>query len=331
MKASAKGWIAPSTAALAKAREKLSDIWGKDALDPLDMTPALNASKLPDLKGENAFMPTPPLPTQPSPQRLALRGVENSLNTPAISVPSGFTRPSMASSPHPLTTPISLLKDKSRPKAFKSPLLKPNTPKEAAPSSSSHLNSHITSSTTMAFASARSQHPVSSSSPNKALLTENDTGLEFTGPSLFKTPVRPHGSTQRAARTTGPRTAPAPFVTPFKAGMRPGQPGRLSLLGSGRKGGTSTPSTVPCIEKSGDNWLTRERVERIDPVRCHRVFDLGECLRVLSFVMLINLISYSNHPAQPKDPSFVKLDPTTVQSRRPRSDGNVSSQLSFCS
>ncbi|KAF8167376.1 hypothetical protein B0H34DRAFT_14333 [Crassisporium funariophilum] len=240
-KASMKGAIVPTSEALAKARAKLSE-WESEedggpsgVIDENATVPSVGFGKL-DTQG--LFKSAPSVL---SPTRVALRAVENIVNTPGTPSPSGFSRPSIVGAQGGL----------QRPKAFKSPLIKnAHTPSHSNTIAGSPLNPHRPSGS-LAFttASFQNQHPLSSSAVGFSPATNNSPVPS----SSFKTPLR-----QNTHPTPILRTRPAPFVTPFKAGMKPGEPGRSKL---GLSSAVRTPQYSPKVTPARDNasWLARER------------------------------------------------------------------------
>ncbi|KAL0581056.1 hypothetical protein V5O48_000949 [Marasmius crinis-equi] len=209
--ASKKGLIAPSATALAKAQEKMKEIWGEELQEP------------PDTSGENAFRSAAALNSHPeSPQRPPLRSLGNSFDTPVTPCPPAVVRPTFSNAttlPPPIPKSststfqsplISKAMEKHRPKPFKSPLaiLKaPVTPliKSTIPPSPA------------SFVSARSHHPVATT-----------CNTSFQTPLKSKTVATP-ASTTWSTPSHSTRSTPARFVTPFKPGMKPGEPGRNAL------------------------------------------------------------------------------------------------------
>lgn len=144
---------------------------------------------------------------EPVSHRPALQALDNRPQTPSTPTPTGFPRPSV---PGKQLQAIDQLRVKQKP--FRSPLLK-NTPK------SRFTSSPVSFSTNFAPAASMSSHdPTIPSTPLRPNLKL----------SSFQTPTRAPTSTQR--------TTPAPFVTPFKPGMRPGEPGWAKIQASIPKG-----------------------------------------------------------------------------------------------
>ncbi|KAL0068623.1 hypothetical protein AAF712_004339 [Marasmius tenuissimus] len=232
--ASRKGIIAPSATALAKAQEKMKEIWGEEP---------------PDTSGENAFRSATALQTPgESAQRPPLRSLGNSFSTPMTPCPPAIVRgPASATSSTPLPPPITSVKPAStsfqtpltsklmehhRPKPFKSPFAVPKQP--ATP-----MNKNVIppSPSPASFISARSQHPLSTVS-----------NAPFQTPMKNKT-LASSSPIKRTTPASSVRSTPARFITPFKPGMKPGEPGRQTLearaVASTSKAVMSVPATPP--------------------------------------------------------------------------------------
>ena len=164
------------------------------------------------------------------------------------------------------------LADKGK-KPFKSPLITQPTTRTSVTEPA------------VGFANARSQHPLATSP-----ITSSSSRLS---PTSFKTPARPKG-----------RNASARFVTPFKPGMRPGEPGR-KLLDEQIKNPASiaTPSAVPVQHKLNNAF-----------------FDLG----MFCFVMYAGSDPI-NSSKRKKDLVVLRLTSTTICHGRACSNGNVCS------
>ncbi|KAJ7651639.1 hypothetical protein DFH06DRAFT_1094705 [Mycena polygramma] len=213
MKASNKGWIAPSSAALAKAKEKMDAIWAEDVGDAPPVVTESHAGP------ENLFKSASSVPHFASPDRPALRVLDNSYNSPGTPSSADFSRASSSSALPAFSSPsIGQLKKPLQARPFKSPLLPAKVAKPGF--ASSPLNPRARpSGSASAFVTAGSQHPLAAP---PIISTAPETPLRA-GSAVFVTPVRPVQSTPRVARSR-----PA-FVTPFKAGMKPGEPGRTLL------------------------------------------------------------------------------------------------------
>ncbi|KAJ7040305.1 hypothetical protein C8F04DRAFT_1312619 [Mycena alexandri] len=173
---------------------------------------------------------TSKVPRLASPERPALRALDNSFNSPGTPSPAEFSRPSFSSTstsafsvPGPARGFVSPMRGgaggllaKNRPKAFKSPLL-PQTAAAKPPFASSPLNPARPMSS---FVAAGTQHPLAGSPiVGRTAAVMPETPLR-TSAAAFVTPAR-----QVQSRA---KVRPA-FVTPFKAGMKPGEPGRALL------------------------------------------------------------------------------------------------------
>ncbi|KAK7058475.1 hypothetical protein VNI00_002109 [Paramarasmius palmivorus] len=202
-----KGFIAPSAAALAKAQQKMKEIWGDDAPDT------------PDTSGENAFRTASSIETPvDSAQRGPLRSLGNAFSSVSTPCPPAVNKAptstsGFASASSTFTSPlVTKALDKHRPKPFKSPFLAqnktpiPTTPinRSTAPSTSTHIG----------FSTARPPQSLSTPTANASFQTPaKPTG---TASLAFSTPARSARNTHR-------------FVTPFKKGMGPGETGRATL------------------------------------------------------------------------------------------------------
>ncbi|KAJ7754932.1 hypothetical protein DFH07DRAFT_885991 [Mycena maculata] len=210
MKASNKGWIEPSSVALAKAKEKMDAIWADETTITRPIVTDSQAGP------ENSFKTASNLPRLASPERPALRPLENSFNSPSTPSPAQFSRPSSSSTLPTLASPsLGQLKGHAKTKAFKSPLLPQSAAKLFA---SSPLNPRGRPGLSTII-TAGTQHPLAAP-PLVAAAPETPL---HAGAAAFMTPARPVQSTANFVRSR-----PA-FVTPFKAGMKPGDPGRSQL------------------------------------------------------------------------------------------------------
>ncbi|KAG5733003.1 Breast cancer type 2 susceptibility like protein [Termitomyces sp. T112] len=234
-KASNKGLIAPSSAALAKAQAKMREIWQES-----NFSNASPVSKLstPSNKDSGNLSQSASNISAKSPRRPALQSVVNSpgIGSPSTPSPAGFSRPS-AKLPSAMT-PVELFISKNS-KPFKSPLL----PKKAGTSTSVESPRSTSNPPTRLneFVTAKSQHPLASV-PLTADL------------SSITTPVR-HPKAL-APGLSVKRRVPTVFVTPFKSGMEPGQPGRLKLEESLK---ASQSNQAQSSVKRRSDWLTKDR------------------------------------------------------------------------
>ncbi|KAF5352763.1 hypothetical protein D9756_005896 [Leucocoprinus leucothites] len=216
--------LAPSATALAKAQARLEEIWNEDSTGSENIDPSTQI--------KDQFATPASISAQPTFNRPALQTLDNGAQTPSTPTPAGFSRPSIPSKPQAVD------QLRARQKPFKSPLLK-NT--SGLSFVGSPLNPGVG---TANAASVSSQRPMPTipSTPFKSILSPAKL-------SSFQTPVR--------APMNIPRTTPAPFVTPFKSGMRPGEPGWAKLQDSMKKGGshsiirshTVLPHTYPNSSK----------------------------------------------------------------------------------
>lgn len=269
--ASKKGLLAPSSEALAKAREKMKDIWQDVDKLPIAVSPSTEHTPHSVDGIENTFRTASAATSNSSPKRPALRPLGNSLNSPSTPATIGFSRPSTiprVSSPSPMVAG-------RRPKPFKSPLLTPQMMKNYTPMNgavSSPLNPSRNPGLPM-FSTVGSQHPLAGTP-----ITSIMSPFASTSAITSATPTRHPGIAEKG----GPghkRSIPAPFVTPFKAGMKPGQPGRLQLEELSRTS-QSTRIVPSPSEKLREDWLTRERPGVKGKVVEHPlVSDLGQYLK----------------------------------------------------
>ena len=262
MKASNKGWIAPSSVALAKAKAKMKDIWEEAEADPepMDTSSSRRRSEVDGI--ENAFTMTSNLAS--SPQRPALRAVENSLHSPSTPTPLGFSRPSAMAKPL-FSPPIADQVTKSKQKSFKSPLLTQRASGNGGTSSPLNPASQLS-----AFTTAGSRHPLAS--PLTTGTPRNNVISRTSGPASFTTPAHPSSILQRG-RVNPKKNTPLAFVTPFKPGMKPGQPGRSRLEQT-----VKDAAMLARPEKAAEDWLTKERPggkERAKEINNTGVFDLS--------------------------------------------------------
>ena len=204
--------LMPSAEALAKAAQRLAQ-WDKEYIDELDenddapimpeetspeMTPSTSLSGFSSAAG--AFRPV-------------LNGVENSFSeqqppsTPSPAGPSGLAGRSFS--------PLVPRGATDKKKEFKSPLLTTPASRTQQQTSSSYV-----------------------SSPLKSKFTGGTKGfvtpMRVAGPSTPGKPSMPISSPKKSLgvtprRVTGSVGKKPAFSTPFKAGMRPGEPGRAVL------------------------------------------------------------------------------------------------------
>ncbi|RDB29022.1 Breast cancer type 2 susceptibility [Hypsizygus marmoreus] len=257
-KASNKGLIAPSSAALAQAREKMKEIWQEDPEIADSTSTILTTSSM--VGSENVFKPASSV-LKLSPGRPALRAVENSLNSPNTPTPLGFSRPSMLAKTISSPLPAINLFISRNAKPFKSPLINkaPALVNGTLPGSPLNPGSRLGTgglskfTPTLSQHTASSQHPLASTPITPASIPS--TTVQPTELPSFSTPLRPADILQRG---NGLKRTPAPFVTPFKTGMKPGQPGRIQFDESAKASRLTQPT--PATQATGSSeWLTRER------------------------------------------------------------------------
>ena len=198
-----KATLAPSTAALAQAQARLKEIWDDDSADSENVDPLARTRDQPKTQTQTD--------AKLIYHRPALQNLDNGPQTPSTPTPTGFSRPSVPGKPQA----IDQLRTKQKP--FRSPLLK-NAPRSTFVSSPPNSGADLASA-----ANVSSHHPTMPSTPLRSNLLASKL-------SSFQTPIRVPANTQRKT--------PGPFVTPFKPGMRPGEPGWTKLQDSIQKGRT---------------------------------------------------------------------------------------------
>lgn len=163
--------------------------------------------------------------------------------------------------------------DAYRPKAFRSPLLKSVHTSKGVQlphplSASVNVSPSSASTPQTGFASPSFMSPLRSSVPQSG----------FPSPSSFMTPLRSNVQSGMS------RTRPAPFVTPFKPGMRPGDPGRS------KQGQSSVATTSPLALKAAvkkepsQKGLSRDRPACV--LKRKGFFSLGRCTTLFSLMSL---------------------------------------------
>lgn len=236
MKASKKGFLAPSAIALQEAEKKMQ-VWQEGDSTP---DPAAPIASQPQSQAQSLSQA---LYQSTTPQRPVMVASDHSFSSPVV-VPDtptpagsseygGFGRavmgaPSNTSFSAPSITPgLNAGSLKQKPKAFKSPLLKskPSNSNTNANYASSPLNPNRSHG--FGFASASSQHPLAGTPINATTPVRPTEGSGLGGAAGFVTPMRSLHAT--APKTTVVRSTPAKFNTPFKPGMRPGEAGRVAL------------------------------------------------------------------------------------------------------
>jgi breast cancer 2 susceptibility protein len=261
VKASHKGFLAPSAEAFELAQQKLR-AWQEGDPDPdvvsTGSLPAAQsrvtpASKSPqrgllttvseDLDNEDFFSVDSPgritMPDTPTPAGPSFSRASGMADLPSFSIPSlGFN-----------AGPIGGVKQNAnvRPKPFKSPLLQhkgPTSNMTAMGFTSSPLNPNRPqiSGAGFGFGPASTPHPLAgpplTASGTATPVRPPPSLPDGLGTAGFVTPMRPLlGGTHRTTNSSSSaiRSTPAKFVPPFKAGMRPGEKGRLALEGTKNK------------------------------------------------------------------------------------------------
>ncbi|KAI0931562.1 hypothetical protein AcV5_004980 [Taiwanofungus camphoratus] len=204
-RAKANNWTNPSAEALARAEQRMKQWEQEMDADFIDLSRLESESDLESSRKANTS-------TIQTPARPALRSVENSFSTaqlPASPSPTGmgFSRPGTTGESPGIM---------GKSKAFKPPLLTrpPLKPTGMSPYIGSPLNPNQSSNT-----GSGSKLPVSFTTALGAT-TSNATG--------FISPIKALGLNPRRVGVTTAVGKPK-FVTPFKLGMKPGEPGGTQL------------------------------------------------------------------------------------------------------
>jgi breast cancer 2 susceptibility protein len=225
-------------------------------------------------EGDPSFTPASPRPI--------LRAVQNSasqlspVRTPSTPTPSGFGRSSVLLKPPNIP---------GKPTPFKSPLL------STLPSSSSKPSTHA------------SWDRPPSSSPFKSAGQHPLTSIPQSTPA-YSTPARPMGAPCRPLHE--PRPGRPKFVTPFKAGMRPGEAGRQVLqqkvvkptpapsIKAGAPRNVVTLASKTHVAVGGGKWMA---------------FDTSVCLLYGEKLVL----NPQSHTAEQADPQVVRTNASSIQ------------------
>ncbi|THH18249.1 hypothetical protein EW146_g2694 [Bondarzewia mesenterica] len=226
-----------------------------------------------EVEAEAADIPS--LAEPPSPPRQVLGAVENSFvqgRVPDSPGPlTGFGRPPSSGFRPPFQTPSGAdIKGKGFVKPFKSPLLRDTAvPLKAPVFAPSPLNPNR--SRTMA-AAAEDKTVFTSARGFRPLIPSTPKGNVVAGPSSLATPVR------QAAFSTPPRpmavslragqSGKKKFVSPFKPGMRPGEPGRAKLgekYEQGRAAAVASLVVVSGSIRSKEKGSARMKVFNLKP------------------------------------------------------------------
>ncbi|PPQ69780.1 hypothetical protein CVT26_014168 [Gymnopilus dilepis] len=247
--ASRKGILMPSKEALAKAKAKMA-AWQQEETTNQDQSNDENSftsstsSAFQEPESFSGFK-TASSAFEQTPSRPVLRDLGNTanFNTPAT---PGFSRPSMPGfSKASTSVPSPSL---HRPGQFKPPAFKqPHTP-NIGPAISSPLNPNRQP-LSLNFTSAATPHPLAAP-PINGFRTASPQ-VTNAGSSSFATPLRPKGPAGLIKST------PTPFKTPFKPGMRPGEPGRLKLGESSTPLRIAVTTPIPTPAKANERWSGR--------------------------------------------------------------------------
>ncbi|GLB35844.1 putative BRCA2, oligonucleotide/oligosaccharide-binding, domain 1 [Lyophyllum shimeji] len=247
-RASNKGFFQPSHASLAKAQAEMKEIWQDPIPASRNSMSGASTSATTTEDVENALRPPSEAALKSPARRPALHSVGNSFNSPEFNSPVtpsplGFSRASaVQKNATSGLTPTELFISKNI-KPFKSPLPmnRSTTANKDSPGSPLNATNRVGG-----FASARIQHPLAS-----APLTADPLPSTASTFSSITTPARrPRASNVGSSLKRG---SPAPFVTPFKPGMKPGEPGRLQLEAPSQLKQPATP------DNRKTDWLTQER------------------------------------------------------------------------
>ncbi|KAJ7597455.1 hypothetical protein C8J56DRAFT_320264 [Mycena floridula] len=212
-----KSVLVPSAAALAKAKAKMNE-WEAEKENP-DSADDSSKSFASDSFSSDSILP--------SFSRPAFKGLENA--TPATPSPATRQIPTSFASP---------LLDRGT-KAFKPPFFKAGPKPSSSPS---QLSSPVVPSAgPPTFTTPRLQHPLASAPITATPQTPARPIPPLSSSSAFHTPLR-SGVNAAAARSTTPR-----FKTPFKPGMRPGEPGRKAIEEKARTTPSKAPSTLKTV------------------------------------------------------------------------------------
>lgn len=217
-KASNKGFIMPSAAALLEAENKIRTWQESDpepdsvSRIPPEATPVklLQNTSL-DHSDDSFSAPDTPSPAGPSDHAGFRRAPTENGGLPSFSSPS--------------LRPVSAIN--SKPKAFKSPLAKAKHPINL--SGTNYSNSPLNPNRGFALASSHYQPHALASTPTKgpavASVRSALANGFASGAAGFSTPTK-HGSIADTSQSIPARNTPAKFVTPFKPGMKPSEMGR---------------------------------------------------------------------------------------------------------
>lgn len=243
-------WSAPSAEALAKAAERMKR-WQAE-IDKEFAKESTQETELPE-----GHEPS----RRPASGRIVLGSVENS-GRPSASQP--LSQPDPPDTPSPVRTEYkgagaTIGSSLNNRKPFKSPLMN----KTAGPSSS-YIESPLNPNRALTFSSARGAS--SFMTPLKAAFPS-----AVAGPSTSVSPTKKAlGATPR--RVGGSSVKKSTFVTPFKPGMRPGQPGRTHLGATQKTAGSPFAGSSAVIEITATP-------SRDDKGKGRAVFfDLSTCL-----------------------------------------------------
>ncbi len=237
-----KGIIAPSAEAIAKAQALLSK-WGDNGKEdaPSESSETLRPLLPPNLA---LFQTASSLAKNDTPSRPALRTVRNILDTPQTPTPGASSHSSVTS----ISLPSLAASLTAKPKAFKSPFMKPPLKSAFSPASVSQNLPPSSAATPV-----RPKHPLSNAPVTVPLYASPKSANALTLPKPIIL-----------------RSTPAKFVTPFKPGMRPGEPGHTKLI----QKATSTPS-LPSFAPASSGRLAKPPRATPQKPAARSVFNLG--------------------------------------------------------
>ena len=251
MKASNKGWAMPSHNALLQAEEKMKKIWAEaagdgasssDATEDPVVAYALDIGKNSSASGRVGDSPTPA-----------------GFGKPSIGDVSSL--PTLTASFEPFTT---------KPKPFRSPVT--TTMRSPVPKPSLYAASPLNQrpqSSAQAFVSAGLHQSLLATSRSDSPISPFKTPS-----SAFVTPVRSQAAKRRVASDTSTR---AKFVTPFKTGMKPGEPGHEKLLEFNKKDAKIKTSSmgIPSMKETTLRQLQEVNSNNHQEAQKRSVFDLS--------------------------------------------------------
>jgi breast cancer 2 susceptibility protein len=247
MKASNKKWLAPSAAALAQAEERMKKIWQEEdpasvALSFVDQsnTTSTSVNQILSQPTSQNTLPFASVPDSPSPASFGRPALSCSPTLPPLISPSGAGRfrsvqPFKPPRMSP-SEPTSFQSPRANSSGFTSSLLNPNRPTRGTSVSNGF------------------HHPLACASVAKPSPFDDQNQTECS-PGLPRAHAKPK------------------FVTPFKSGMKPGEPGRQRLNDVRRMQTTTvTPSNDKGIARDFRSPRSATTPSKLQDRR--KVFDL---------------------------------------------------------